>query len=240
MSTVRVLLPVCLFVAFAYAHYMATRSQTQTMEFAAASGDLKSGKVLSEGDLVPVLIQGPPELFRTFVPYRNRGSDLLFNPINRNLQDGELILLRDVMQPVGLAIELGPDEIGVHVPLDTLQYAEGQLAVGMSIGFLVRFPPDKENPAGKTKILEPFRVVGIGNRVEKPTTQEDAPDPGNAKILTIAVKRGPEGSGELEPAATQLLAAARARALNDATQPQLTELIIPNQQTQIKDRQNQK
>jgi hypothetical protein len=205
LNALRILVPVGLFLAFAGAHYMAMRSPLPFVELAAAATDLPAGHRLTVDDLRPTTVQGPVELFRTFVPFGQRGKDLLHSPLNRNLKRGELVTLTDLMQVSGSGLQLQPDEVGVHVALERLSFADGQLTVGIHVGFLLErnTAPD----IGKMELLEPFRVVGIGDRV---TMNRGAnQDQGNQRVLTIAVKRAADGT--LDERATRVMRAAEDR-----------------------------
>jgi len=204
MESLRILVPVGLFLAFAGAHYVGTQSKLETMELTAAGRDLKAGTQLVEASLDPVSIQGTASLFRNFVPFGQRGQDLLYAPLNRDVKKGELIALSDLLQPVESQLQLEPDEVGVHVSLEKLSFEEGQITVGVQVGFLLETM--KGEQAGKMELLEPFRVIGIGDRVIAAKGMPQDEKPRNPKLLTIAVKRTAEGG--LEEKALRLMGAA--------------------------------
>jgi len=193
-GVIRVLTAVIMFIVFAFSHYMATSTKEVPIVLAKARQDLPAGARIRPDDLVKETIYGDESLFRSFVAYDDRGKDLLFNPLNRKIVAGELISIRDLLQPTTREPLLRENEVGVHISLDRLAYAERQLTVGIHVGFLV------QDGSGNPELLKPFRIVAIGSNVQKTTTEETE----DRRILTIAAKLQ---DGKLDEQSSRLIAA---------------------------------
>ncbi|MBC8115469.1 MAG: hypothetical protein H7062_13880 [Candidatus Saccharimonas sp.] len=227
MNSLRVIAPLVLFVAFAAAHRMAVMSRPG-VQLVKATRDLEAGNVVEVKDVekVTVTTTGLTNLTTTFVPYEDHGTVLLYNKLKRPIQKGELIALSDLQQPNDSAPTLKPDEVGVHVAMDQLTFAKGQLHVGISVGFLLEANTgavpaksasddrQKEQPhttdenSAKPELLESFKIVGIGDRVSDSSVTEGTAQRGDARVLTIAVSRDPNDKTRLSEKANRLIRAA--------------------------------
>lgn len=213
----KLIVPAAFFLAFAFAHHMAVQQDAETIRLTAASQDLSAGTVLRANHLAEVSVQGPESLFRTFVPWGDRGQAVLLSELKRDIKQGELFSLADMQSPEKEAPALAANEVGVHVSLDQVNYADGQLKLGVWIGFLL------QQTDGKTELVKPFRVVGVGNQVSEAGDERERR--ANAKVLTIAVPFDEKSGGGLDPTALRLVSAAR----GDRNQPEkiLALVILP-------------
>lgn len=210
----RILVPVGLFVAFGLTHMMATRSDLIPHEIAVAKVNLTKGKRIQPEQLEPVTVfvqSSSKTLEKSFVSYGSRGVDLLYRPLNRNIQQGELISLADLLPESGNAPPLAEGEIGIQVPLPGVEFSASQLKIGSNIGFVVE---RSKETAGKDSIvgpllLQPFRLVGVGDVVTPVRDTGGKDESKNARVLTIAVKLQDQDS--IDPKTSLLLRAASAR-----------------------------
>ncbi|AMV22509.1 hypothetical protein [Planctomyces sp. SH-PL14] len=217
----KLIVPAAFFLAFAFAHHMAVQQDAETIRLTAASEDLSAGTVLRANHLAEVSVQGPESLFRTFVPWGDRGQAVLLSELKRDVKRGELFSLADMQSPEKEAPALATNEVGVHVSLDQVNYADGQLKLGVWIGFLL------QQTDGKTELVQPFRVVGVGNQVSEASDERERR--ANAKILTIAVPYDGKTGGGLDPTALRLISAAR----GDRNQPEkILALVILSPEVQ--------
>jgi hypothetical protein len=201
----RFLIPVALFVAFAGAHRLSVTSQKTILT--AAARDLPEGHRLESNDLIPLPISSPQadRLTQTFIRYQERGSEVLFDRLTRPIRQGELIALRDLESTARPAPSLSPEEVGVQISLEHVDFAAGQLYVGMSVGFLL----ESTSPGQPTvsEVVSPFRVVGIGDIVNERSLSRDT-DRSSRRILTIAVRKEPENPSQLTSVGLRLIRAA--------------------------------
>lgn len=218
-GSLKLIVPAAFFLAFAFAHHMAMQQDAETITLSAAATDLPAGTVLRSNHLAEVTVQGPATLFRTFVPWGDRAQAVLLSKLKRDIRRGELFALADLQSPEGEAPALAANEVGVHVSLDQVNYADGQLKLGAWIGFLL------QQTDGTTQLVKPFRVVGIGNQVTE--ASDDRERKANAKILTIAVPYHDATGGELDQTALRLISAAR----GDRNQPEkiLALVMLPSE-----------
>ena len=216
-DSLKLVVPAVFFLAFAFAHHMAMQQDADTITLSAAATDLPAGTVLRSNHLAEVTVQGPDTLFRTFVPWGDRGQAVLLSKLKRDIRRGELFALGDLQSPDGEAPALAPNEVGVHVSLDQVNYADGQLKLGVWIGFLL------QRTDGTTELVKPFRVVGIGNQITEASDERERK--ANAKILTIAVPFHDKAGGELDQSALRLISAAG----GDRNQPEkiLALVMLP-------------
>lgn len=220
MNSLRVIAPLVLFVAFAAAHRMAVMSRPG-VQLVKATRDLEAGHALEGRDVEMVMVTtaGRDDLTKTFVPFTEHGTELLYNRINRKIRAGELIAFLDLQQPEDRAPILEPGEVGVHVAMDQLTFAKGQLHVGISVGFLLETTPG-EDP----ELLQPFKIVGIGDRVSETTVTEGSTQRGDSRVLTIAVEKAKDQDDEtrLSQKANRLIRAAS----SDPNRPERIRALV--------------
>ena len=193
-SSGRILIPVGLFIAFAFAHHMATQSDLVRFEIAVAKSNLTKGRRIQPEQLEPLSIyvsKSNKSLEKSFVIYDARGLDVLYRPLNRNIQSGEIVSLADLLPEAGNAPPLDGGEVGIQIPLQGLEFSASQLKVGSNIGFVVERMKEDANDLLKLSeptLLQPFRLVGIGDVVTAVRDTGGKEEAKNSKILTIAVK----------------------------------------------------
>lgn len=208
-NSARILIPVGLFVAFAFAHMMATQNELVRYELAVAGKPLLKGRPISLESVASMVIYstaGNKSIEQSFVPFGDRGQDVLGRTVNRDVQPGEFIMLADLLKESGNAPQLEADEVGIQVPLQGTEFSASQLKIGSRIGFTVEERQPEillsDDPADAAKaapvaprLLRPFRLIGIGDEViSVREAGSDNTEDRNSKILTIAVRPNPDGT----------------------------------------------
>lgn len=190
-SSARILIPVGLFVAFAFAHLMASRNELVRVELVVAKERLRNGRRAESGQLGFVVVyanlESATSLRKSFAEHGERGTDVILQTLNRDIQPGELVSLADLMSATGHAPVLEPGEVGIQIPLKELEFSASQLKVGSNVGFVLEDQVADGNVAEPT-LLQPFRLIGIGDEVTVVRDAGSTEDPPNARILTIAAK----------------------------------------------------
>lgn len=203
-SSARLLIPVGLFVAFAFAHMMATRNELVKYELAVAKQKLGKGRQIAADQLESLTIYATANnnsIEKSFVSFGDRGQDVLYRTLNRDIQPGELIMLTDLLPDTGNMPLLEPNEVGLQVTLQGLEFSASQLKIGSNIGFMVEekqpqpiLGVDEEPARAPTvvpvvpRLLQPFRLVGIGDEVIPARDAGSETNSSNSKILTIAAE----------------------------------------------------
>ncbi len=208
-NSARILIPVGLFIAFAFAHMMARQNELVRYELAVAGRPLLKGRPISLDSVASMVIYSTADnksIEQSFVPFGDRGQDVLGRTVNRDVQPGEFIMLADLLKESGNTPQLEADEVGIQVPLQGTEFSASQLKIGSRIGFTVEErQPDilvAENPADVAKaeavaprLLRPFRLIGIGDEViSVREAGSDNTEDRNSKILTIAVRPNADGT----------------------------------------------
>jgi hypothetical protein len=200
MNALRVILPVVLGVAAAILNFIVLRGSTAPLELTVFRSEVKADTELTEDMLDRLPVRAEKEVFKTAVPYSKRGL-LLGRRVTRPISAGEALLFSDVqnLDEENVRLYLKPGETSLTVPVKSSRVAPG-LRRGDSIGVLVTVRPAMDPtktvltpPPPTTRLLGPFRLLSLGT----PVDPYRAAGLGDARLLLVAIKPGP--NGKLDP-----------------------------------------
>lgn len=205
MQNVRKLIPVGLFLAFAFAHYMATQGNQGRVHLMVAQepGSVQEPFTANLARSTTILVDDPDaEWLKSFVQRDDLGQ-VVGQPLKRSLQPGRLIEFRNFREPrVGLTL-LEPGDVGLQLEV-SVDIVPGHIWVGSQVGFVIMKMDGNE--VTETFVREPFRIVSIGEFRESERGTEEITGRHKWTLITIAARRNDDGT--LEERYNELLLAA--------------------------------
>jgi hypothetical protein len=205
MKVLRLVLPIVLGVMAAALNLLILRGNIAPLELTVIRSDTKAETELTDDMLDRVTVRADKEIFKSAVPYADRGL-LLGRRVLRPLSAGEVILYADVhnLEEENIRLYLQPGESTLTMPVKPSRIAPG-LRRGDEVGILVAKtasgvkPPMTGGPstAGR-RILGPFRLLSLG----APVDPYRAMGLGEMRMVMLAVTRTPDG--RLDPKVTAL------------------------------------
>jgi hypothetical protein len=193
MNYVRILIPVGLGLAAAFLNFYLVWSMVAPVELVVAKEDIKAGNELNAEMLDKVSVHADPKLFRSVVPYAERGAALLQLRAKRELSRGEVILFDDVWRK-GARPELRPGEKALTVSVRRNR-TPSNLRVNDWIEFRVYDELPRSGPLldGRDKgpspksipPFGPFRVVGLDD--DESLETQSARSTERVRKITVAI-----------------------------------------------------
>jgi Flp pilus assembly protein CpaB len=207
MTSVRLLVPLALAVLAGGINFLVLRKSAATLDLVVVRDKVKAGTPLTEDMLGRLPLRADPAVFKSAVPYADRGV-LLGRQLTRDLAEGEAVLFADVrseLDDVRPRLRAGESSL-------TLTVRAGRLAAGVRPGdevmFLVGSPRGTSESSGKgARLLGPFRVLALADRAERGSSGTGPDEP---RKLIVAVPFGADG--RLDEKGQQLEEAARGNA----------------------------
>jgi hypothetical protein len=205
MSALRVIVPIVLGVIAAILNFIVIKGSTSPLELTSIRTDIKADTEIAEDMLERVQVRADKEIFKSAVPYSERGL-LLGRRVTRPMSAGEVVLYADVhnLDEENIRLFLKPGETTLTIPVKSSRVAPS-LRRGDSVGVLVsvRPAPDPTKtgirpPTSETRMLGPFRLLSLG----APVDPYRGAVIGDTRLLLIAIKPGPKG--QVEPAVATL------------------------------------
>jgi hypothetical protein len=201
MKALRIILPVGLGILAAVLNFVVLKGSTAPLELTAVSNDVKAGTELTEGMLERVAVRGDRAIFKSAVPYSDRGL-LLGRRVTRVLTSGEVVMWTDVQNAdeENLRIYLNPGESTETFPVKPSRIARG-LRRGDPVGILVSaksWPNDSKSSKGATlpvvsrRMVGPFRLLSLGTPLDPSRSALT-----ESNLVSVAVPR--PTSGRLDP-----------------------------------------
>ena len=199
MSAMRLLLPVVLGVVAAALNFMVLRGGTAPLELTTIRSDVKADTVLTDDMLEPLPVRADAGIFKSAVPYKQRGVALLNRRVNRAIGAGEALLFTDVrtLDEENFSLYLKPGESTLTVPVQVLRVSSG-LQRGDSVGFLVAANPRNDplrnllkTPApamSARRMLGPFRLLSL-SAIDASSIAASR----DLRLVTVAVTRTADG-----------------------------------------------
>ena len=208
MNSVRLLVPLGLAVLAGGINFVVLRKSAATLDLVVVKEKVKAGTPLTEDMLGKLPLRADPAVFKSAVPYADRGV-LLGRQLTRDLAEGEAVLFADVraeLDDIRPRLRAGESSL-------TLTMRAGRLAAGIRPGdevmFLVGSPRGSSESASKgARLLGPFRVLALADRAERSSVSSGSPD--EPRKLIVAVQFGADG--RLDDKGQQLEEAARGNA----------------------------
>ena len=206
MSALRVILPIVLGVVAALLNFVVLRGSIAPLELTTLRTEVKADTEITEDMLERLSVRADKEIFKSAVPYSERGL-LLGRRVTRPISAGEVLLYADVhnLDEENIRLYLKPGETTLTIPVKSSRIAPG-LRRGDSVGVLVSMRPALElskpvmrTPAATTRILGPFRLLSLG----APVDPYRGVGFGAARLLLVAIKPGPNGQIDPKVAALQ-------------------------------------
>ena len=206
MKMLRVVLPIVLGVLAGILNLMVLRGSSAPLEVAVVNTDVKADAELTEEMVKAMPVRADKELFKSAVPYAERGL-LLGRRVVRPLSTGEVLLYADVhkLDEEDIRTYLKPGESTMTLPVKPTRIAPG-LRRGDAVGVLVATRPagggatsmvPTSGHSGR-RMLGPFRLLSLGAAVD-PYRSASLGEP---RMVVIALTR--QADGRLDPSITAL------------------------------------
>ena len=144
MSALRVILPIVLGVVAALLNFVVLRGSIAPLELTTLRTEVKADTEITEDMLERLSVRADKEIFKSAVPYSERGL-LLGRRVTRPISAGEVLLYADVhnLDEENIRLYLKPGETTLTIPVKSSRIAPG-LRRGDSVGVLVSMRPALE------------------------------------------------------------------------------------------------
>ena len=207
MNSVRLLVPVALAVLAGGINFVVIKKSTTTLDLVVVKEKVKAGTPLTEDMLGKLSLRADAAVFRTAVPYADRGI-LLGRQLTRELTEGEAVLYADVRSHLDdVRPLLRPGESSLTLTLKAGRIATG-IRPGDEVMFLIGVQRGTSDSTGKgARLVGPFRVLALADRAERGTSSTGPDEP---RKLIVAVPFAADG--RLDATGQQLEEAARGNA----------------------------
>lgn len=205
-----ILLPLGLAFVAGVINYAVLSRTTATQSYIELTGALKPG----ESFKMPLLKQAKVAAkVPGAVPWEERHV-LATLKAPRAMENGDWIMLSDVVPLAAAGIQLQQDEVALNVSLDGIVIEPKLMRIGQPIGFVIRKPEEgapaegavsKVSDSSEYQIVGPFRLATLGEFSAHDQEEEEEDQVRPPKTISVAV---PSADGKSLDAESQLLARA--------------------------------